>query len=78
VKANGYLPVRRLWEMAIDLLEEPEHPTWPESLRLATFEVGQEHAVHDATNEAFRDHSSGFRANDASRFARSSSVRQRS
>ena len=56
LNAHGYTFVRRTWEMAMDLGEEPQPVRWPAGILVAALERGQERAVLDATNEAFRDH----------------------
>ena len=56
LEAHGYSFGRRFWEMEIALDGEPERPRWPEGIRVAPLEPGQDRAVFDAMHEAFRDH----------------------
>jgi ribosomal protein S18 acetylase RimI-like enzyme len=54
--AHGYRPIRHSFRMRIDLDSAPPEPVWPEGIRVATFEPGDERAVHAADAEAFEDH----------------------
>ncbi len=61
---RGYRKVREFARMHIDLTEPVPLPTWPDGLTVRTFRRGKdEAAVHDAMDEAFREH---FRATSMS------------
>lgn len=52
----GYVPVRGICTMTIDLGEAPPLPEWPEGLGVSTFVPGyDERAAHEAVEDAFRD-----------------------
>jgi GNAT superfamily N-acetyltransferase len=51
--ADGYREVRRFWDMAIELTDEP--PTVP-AVEVAPFEEADAVAFHAALEEAFEDH----------------------
>jgi mycothiol synthase len=54
---EGYMPIRYSWRMEINLTEAPPAPVWPEGVELRPFvRGGQDRAVWEAENEAFRDH----------------------
>ncbi len=54
---EGYHLIRHFWTMAIEMDEPLAPPEWPTGLSVRTFVRGQdEHAVHEAVTEAFRDH----------------------
>ena len=55
-ESRGYREVRRFWEMAIDLKEEPVVPAPPDGLVLDELHDGEQHAFYDALNDAFQDH----------------------
>lgn len=55
-EARGYGEVRRFYEMAIELTEEPTGPALPGGLVLDELREGEERAFYDALNEAFADH----------------------
>ncbi len=55
-EAHGYREVRRFYDMAIELSEEPPAPTLPGGLVLDEFRPGEERAFHAALGDAFRDH----------------------
>lgn len=55
-ESRGYHEVRRFWEMAIDLSEEPVVPQLPDGLVLDELQDGEQRAFYDALNEAFADH----------------------
>jgi mycothiol synthase len=48
--------IRRFWKMGIELADEPAEPAWPEGIRVASMQRGEERAVFDASEEAFADH----------------------
>ena len=50
--SRGYREVRRFWDMAIDLEEEPAQPT----VEIETFREEDAPAFHAANEEAFEDH----------------------
>lgn len=56
LERHGYRHVRTFWEMEIELDSEPPEPVLDDGLRLETFVAGNERAVFDALEEAFRDH----------------------
>ena len=56
LERSGYMFARRFWAMAIDVNEEIPAVELPPGLRLETFAPGNERAVFDATEDAFRDH----------------------
>lgn len=55
-ESRGYREVRRFYEMAIDLQEEPPVPELPDGLALDEVREGEERAFYDALNEAFAEH----------------------
>jgi mycothiol synthase len=55
-ESRGYREVRRFYEMAIELTEEPTIPDLPEGLQLDEVGDGEQRAFFDAVNEAFADH----------------------
>jgi len=55
-ESRGYREVRRFYEMAIDLTEEPIVPDLPEGLEIDEIQDGEQRAFYDAVNEAFADH----------------------
>jgi mycothiol synthase len=55
-ESRGYREVRRFWEMAIELTEEPIVPALPDELELDELRDGGQRAFYDALNDAFRDH----------------------
>jgi mycothiol synthase len=55
-ESRGYREVRRFWEMAIDLKEEPVVPAAPDGLVLDELHDGEQRAFYDALNDAFQDH----------------------
>ncbi len=52
----SYHLVRTYWRMAIDLIQQPPAPAWPDGIALRTFRYGQERAIFDAVEESFQDH----------------------
>ncbi len=55
-ESRGYREVRRFWEMAIELTEEPVVPQLTDGLVLDEVREGEERAFYDALNDAFQDH----------------------
>lgn len=55
-ESRGYREVRRFYEMAIVLQDEPPLPALPDGLLLDELRDGEERAFYDALNEAFADH----------------------
>ncbi|HZC30774.1 MAG TPA: GNAT family N-acetyltransferase [Gaiellaceae bacterium] len=55
-ESRGYREVRRFYEMAIELEEEPAVPALPDGLVLDEVREGEERTVYDALNEAFQEH----------------------
>jgi len=55
-ESHGYCEVRRFYEMAIELTEEPTIPELPEGLHRDDVRDGEQRAFFDAINEAFADH----------------------
>jgi GNAT superfamily N-acetyltransferase len=55
-EAKGYHEVRRFYEMAIELAEEPVVPELPDGLVLDELRESEERAFYDALGEAFADH----------------------
>ncbi len=55
-ESRSYREVRRFYEMAIELTEEPTVPELPDGLRLDEIGDGEQRAFFDAVNEAFADH----------------------
>ena len=55
-ESRGYCEVRRFYEMAIELTEEPTVSELPDGLRLDEIRDGEQRAFFDALNEAFADH----------------------
>jgi ribosomal protein S18 acetylase RimI-like enzyme len=56
VRARGYELVRHFFDMEIDLADEPAEPSWPDGIRVRTFEPGDERAIYEGDLEAFQDH----------------------
>lgn len=52
----GFRWKRRYWDMSIELDRAPDEPNWPSGIEVKTFDPSQARAVHEASNEAFRDH----------------------
>ena len=53
---RGYRPVRRYYEMRIELGDEaPPEPEWPEGLTVASFRDGDGPAFHQTLGESFQD-----------------------
>jgi mycothiol synthase len=55
-ESRGYREVRRFYEMAIELTEEPSEPTLPDGLVVDEVRDGEYRAFYDALNEAFAEH----------------------
>ena len=55
--SRGYREVRRFYEMAIELTEEPATPAVPDGLVLDELHEDEYEAFYDALNEAFAEHS---------------------
>jgi mycothiol synthase len=56
LEMRGYRPVRRHYEMRIELGDKaPPEPEWPEGLSVAPFRDGDGRAVHEALAESFQD-----------------------
>lgn len=53
---RGYVEVRRFWDMAIELPDEPPEPVLPEGFVLETAGADDLRAFHAALDEAFEDH----------------------
>jgi ribosomal protein S18 acetylase RimI-like enzyme len=56
LEAHGYREVRRFYEMAIELTEEPWAPELPAGLVVDELREGEYEAFYDALNEAFAEH----------------------
>jgi mycothiol synthase len=56
LEGRGYREVRRFYEMAVELEEEPVVPGLPDGLLLDELRDGEERAFYDALNDAFQDH----------------------
>ena len=55
-ESHGYHEVRRFYEMAIELTEEPAAPVLPAGLVLDELHRDEYHAFYDVLNEAFAEH----------------------
>jgi mycothiol synthase len=55
-ESRGFREVRRFYEMAIELTEEPIVPDLPGALVVDELREGEERAFYDTLNEAFADH----------------------
>jgi mycothiol synthase len=56
LEGRGYREVRRFYEMAVELEEEPVVPDLRDGLVLDEVRDGEERAFYDALNDAFQDH----------------------
>lgn len=56
LRKRGYRIIRHFFTMEIDLVDEPPGPEWPPGISVRTFRKGDERAVYEADDEAFRDH----------------------
>ncbi len=55
-ESRGYREVRRFYEMAIELTEEPSAPLVPEGLAVDELRDDEYEAFYEALNEAFAEH----------------------
>lgn len=55
-QSRGYREVRRFYEMAIELTEEPAEPVVPDGLVMDGLREDEYRAFYDALNEAFAEH----------------------
>jgi hypothetical protein len=55
-ESHGYREVRRFYEMAIELAEEPSAPVLPAGLVLDELRDDEYRAFYDVLNEAFAEH----------------------
>jgi mycothiol synthase len=55
-EARGYREVRRFYEMAIELTEEPAEPVLPDGLVVDELHDDEYETFYEALNEAFADH----------------------
>lgn len=55
-ESRGYREVRRFYEMAIELTEEPPEPVLPDGLVVDELREDEYRAFYDALNEAFAEH----------------------
>jgi len=55
-ESRGYREVRRFYEMAIELTEEPSPPALPAGLVLDELRDGEYEAFYEVLNEAFAEH----------------------
>jgi len=55
-ESRGYLEVRRFYEMAIELTEEPPEPVLPVGLVVDELHDGEYEAFYEALGEAFAEH----------------------
>jgi mycothiol synthase len=53
---HGFSLVRRFWDMAIELEEEPQVPELPPPFTLERFDLADARAFHDTIDDAFQDH----------------------
>lgn len=56
LEQEGYAHIRSYYEMAIDLLEAPPAPIWPDGVTVRTMQPGEERAVFELIDDAFSDH----------------------
>lgn len=66
---RGYRPIRHSFRMLITLDAEIAEPAWPDGIVVRTMAEGEEHAVHEANDDAFADHW-GFERQPYERWAR--------
>jgi mycothiol synthase len=55
-EARGFLPVRRFYEMAIELDAEPLVPALPDGFTLEQFQMEDARPYYEALDRAFQDH----------------------
>jgi ribosomal protein S18 acetylase RimI-like enzyme len=55
-ESRGYREVRRFWEMAIELTEEPPEPVLPPGLVVDELHDDEYRAFYETLNEAFAEH----------------------
>lgn len=53
---HGFQVIRNMLRMGIALDAQPAEASWPEEIRLTTFEPGMERAIFNAEMEFFQDH----------------------
>lgn len=53
---RGFVLIRHFYRMAIDLEEPPPPAVWPEGFELSVMGPGDEQAIRDVIEDAFRDH----------------------
>jgi mycothiol synthase len=56
LQRHGFKEIRRSWNMEITMNEAPAEPEWPAGISVRTFRPGDERAVFDTDEEAFKDH----------------------
>jgi mycothiol synthase len=56
LRAQGYVEVRRFWNMRIELTHEPAAPVWPDGVDVETLAPADVEEFHDAYEDAFADH----------------------
>ena len=56
IESRGFAPVRRFYQMLIELDTPPPEPVWPGGFAVSTFKPGEEGILHAVTEEAFSDH----------------------
>jgi GNAT superfamily N-acetyltransferase len=54
--SRGYEVVRHFYNLAVELDPPPPPPVWPEGIVVRGLQAGDERALYDAEEEAFRDH----------------------
>ena len=56
LEQEGFKRIRAHWMMEIEFDRLPPAPEWPENIAIDTYLPGQERAIFEAFDEAFRDH----------------------
>jgi ribosomal protein S18 acetylase RimI-like enzyme len=56
LEQEGFKRIRAHWRMEIDFDRLPPSAEWPENVTIHTYQPGQERAIFEAFDEAFRDH----------------------